>query len=243
MAFDYVHHTNAFGNPITDLTLTKPTGTTTDDILFALLKDASGGDPSSVPSGWTLAGSDVLTSSVKHFLYYKVAGGSEPANYTWTWASGTRLTGTMICYRGGFNTADPIDVSSNTSYETSNTTCRAASMTVASIGSPIIFFGLVNDTLDGTVSFGVPNNPSGATWTERVDLHENRTARTISDTIWSSSGATSDMDSTINSTETEKHAFAVALKPEAGGGGGGGGTTITGLGRRMVGWVYQQGSL
>lgn len=217
MAFDYVHHTNAFGNPITDLTLTKPTGTTTNDILFALLKDASGGDPSATPSGWSLLVSDVLTAGMKHFLYYLVAGGSEPANYTWTWASGTRLTGTMICYRDGFNTATPIDVSSNTSYETSDTNCRAASMTVASAGSPIIFFSLVNNNTDGTISFGTPNNPSGATWTERMDLHENRTARAISDTVWSSSGATGDMDTTISATTTAKHAFAVALVPSAGG--------------------------
>lgn len=215
MAFDYVHHTNFDNTVVTDIVLTKPTGTTTNDILFALLKNGNGADPSATPSGWSLVASDVLTAGSKHFLYRLVAGGSEPANYTWTWAASTRLGGTMICYRDGFNTAGPIDVTSNTSYETSDTTCRAASMTVTNTGSPLIFFGCVADNLD-TVTFGLPNNPSGATWTERVDTHDpsnSRFARVISDTIWASSGATSDMDSTMSHTKTAKHAFAVALVP------------------------------
>lgn len=37
--------------------------------------------------------------------------------------------------------------------------------------------------------------------------------------------------------------WAWNINASAGGGGGGGGTTITGLGRRMLGWTYQQGGL
>lgn len=221
MAFDYVHHTNFDSNSATDIVLTKPTGTTTNDMLFALLKNGNGDDPSAVPSGWALVdgtASDALSTGPKHFLYYLVAGGSEPADYTWTWASAARSGGTMICYRDGFDTVTPIDVLSNTSYETSDTNCRAASMTVSATGSPLIFFGCVHENLD-TVTFGVPNNPSGATWTERVDTIDftnSRFGRAISDTIWSSSGATSDMDSTMSHTKTAKHAFAVALNPASG---------------------------
>lgn len=218
MAFDYVHHTNYDNSSSTTIVLTKPTGTTTNDLLYALIKRGDNVDPTGVPSGWTLIAEDQLSTGPKHWLYRLVAGASEGADYTWTWAGTARSGGTMICYRDGFNTADPEDAISNTSYETSDTNVRAAAMTVAVANSPLIFFGCLHDAAD-TVTFGVPNNPaSGITWTERVDTHDqtnSRFGRIIADGIWTGSGSTGDMDSTMSHTKTLKHAFAISLNPSS----------------------------
>jgi hypothetical protein len=73
----------AFENPVQNVALGKPTGTVSGNLLIALL----GGSHSVVTpaSGFTLirsssaGGSGVITDT-----YYKVAGGSEPADYTFT---------------------------------------------------------------------------------------------------------------------------------------------------------------
>lgn len=219
---DYVAHSNTDGGAATtSIVLTKPTGTAENDIIFALLKRADPTDPSAVPSGWAqVSGSAKNTDSgfIAHWLYYKVAGGSEGADYTWTWAAGARSGGTIITWRNGFDTANPINALSNTAYETSDTNCRAAALTVSGANSTLLFFGMVHDSAD-TVTFGTPNNPaSGITWTERVDtisIGDSRFGRAIYDGVWTGSGSTGTIDSTMSHTKTQKHAFAVALNPAA----------------------------
>ena len=62
-------------------TITKPTSITSGNLLVCFIsKIDNTGDPSSVPSGWTRAGS----GSTLAYIYYKTATGSEPADYTWS---------------------------------------------------------------------------------------------------------------------------------------------------------------
>lgn len=194
-------------------TCNKPTNTAENDIMFAWigLRNTYGYVINSVPSGWTLLGSQTANSD-KYYLYYKVAGSSEPSSYTWGTSGLTKFAITIATYRGGFNTSDPIDVVSNTSYRTSDTINRAASMNVTSANSPLLFFAGSYNT--STHSYTKPSVPT-SDWVEDYDGWNTNPdfAREICSMTWSGSGATGNIDATISVSLTTKHAFAVALKP------------------------------
>lgn len=190
-------------------TVNKPTGVAENDILFSMVMFD---EPNSVPSGWTDLGYADIVYRVH--LYYKVAGASEPANYTWGFASAGKCKVTMIAGRDAFNVLDPIDVVSNTGYITNNTTLRAASMTVSSANSVLLFFGAVYAL--STNTFTKPSVPT----TDWVEDYDNGSTspdmwHTICHMTWTSSGATGNMDGTCSEGQTDKHAFAVALNPIA----------------------------
>lgn len=221
MAFAFVaagHYNNASSAAAV---VPKPAGTVADDLMWAFLKSVNGA-PTSAPSGWVyVADTDEAGSGSNFSLYYKVAGGSEPADYTWNFAVAGRLGGTIPTYRDGFNISTPLDVFSDTAYTVSNTISRAAGMTVTAPNSPLIFFGGTHSSAEDT--FTPPTNPTA--FAEDVDAGAgtggtSRFSREIASVVWTGSGATGNMDATINVTTTTKHAFAVALNPSVGGGGG-----------------------
>lgn len=99
----------------TSLTVTKPTGVTTNDVLIATITASRGDSTVSTftpPAGWTLVGSQSSTTSTKSnamSVYYRVATASEASSYTFAISSG--LTGAVVgvsAYRG-VDTSAPID--------------------------------------------------------------------------------------------------------------------------------------
>jgi hypothetical protein len=99
------------GNTTTTVTVNKPAGTISGDVLLALVTNrGANAAPSTVPSGWTLldsAGSstgDIMWAG----LYYLVAGGSEPADYTWSGFTDS-CSGGMIAVSGA-DTSAPFNV-------------------------------------------------------------------------------------------------------------------------------------
>jgi hypothetical protein len=87
----------------TSIVVNKPTGTTSGDVMIAVL----GGTPATL-SGWTLLGSAAGGSSMKTVrAFYKVAGASEPTSYTWT-ISSSATQAFIATYRGVDNTT-PVD--------------------------------------------------------------------------------------------------------------------------------------
>lgn len=218
MAFAFVSAAHADNTGVTSLTCDKPTGTTQNDLMLAYVtRKGFNTDPSVVPGGWTQAAKQVDASTYTRWVYWKVAGASEGASYTFEWAADASRIGISIAtYRDGFDTADPIDVVSSTEYLTDNTTIRAASMTVTAANSPIIFTGGAHFT--ATESFDVmPSAPTALT--EDVDYFNDtsREVRGFASAVWSGSGATGNMDATISATNILKAGFALALNPAAGG--------------------------
>lgn len=196
-----------------DITVTKPTGTANGDILFCWIGwyyfQARTID--SVPSGWTELGS--YTSNYdKYALYYKVAA-SEPDTWDWSFSGSARVRAVCSCYTGGdFDSADPIDVVSNTAYRTNNTACIAASMAVSAINSPLVFWAGVYNASERTLT--KPSVPT-TDWVEDDDAGSTTSDlwTEVCSMIWSGSGATGDMSATINVADADKHTFAVALNP------------------------------
>jgi len=191
------------------IVITKPPHTVAGDLMLALINRDSETDSNSVPSGWTLLGSNKATYG--WWLYYKEAGSSEGANYTWGFAASAKSKGTIATYRSGFVSGDPIDNYSNTAYTNGlDYNARVASFSVANTEENLIYAASVYST--STRSFTKPTALDND-WIE--DYDNGNTDPDFSQTFghcnWSSSGNTGDIDITISTILTAKHAFAVAL--------------------------------
>jgi hypothetical protein len=206
----------SLGSPY-DATHDKPTGTAENNILTALIcwYSLAGATIDSVPEGWTKAG-DYTDNPDKYALYYKVATGSEPDTYTWSFDKAVKVRIVCSCYYGDFDTEDPVDVISNTAYRTNDANCIAASMAVSAANSPLIFWGGVYRASE--VTFTKPTVPT-EDWVEDDDAGSNTSDFWIEvcSMVWSGSGLTGDMSATMSASSQFKHAFAIALNPVAGG--------------------------
>lgn len=199
----------------TTTTCSKPSGTADNDIMFAIVKRLTANSWSTVPTGWSLAATDDdAGSTTSHDLYYRVAS-SEGTSYSWIQSGASRTGCSIYTWRDDFDTADPIDVVSNTSYETNDTNVRGASMTTSAANEVLLFFGLSHASSSQTFSPAtVP-----ATFSENADggSTDSRFFRTAASVVWSGSGATGTMDATLSASNQSKHAFVVALNPASAG--------------------------
>ena len=218
-AFTARTETYARGSSLTtpfSFTINKATGTVDGDIMFMFLAIYIATPPTvdSVPLGWTLVATNTVGNN-RWYLYYKIASG-EGTSYTWSLTASCRYYALNVAYSSGdFNVQSISDITaiSNTLYSTAGTTVRAASMSVPAANSPLVYFGAVYSTAAKT--FTKPSVPTSG-WVEDAD--EGHTTPdlwlTSGSMIWSGSGATGNMDITCSDTiTTDKHAFAVALKP------------------------------
>ncbi len=93
------------------VTIAKPTGTVLNDVMVATIASRDLTVSVTAPTNWILVNSVSQTSGgtngMKLSTYYKVATGSEPANYTWTFSGGT-----LEFHAGGINTFSGVDTSS-----------------------------------------------------------------------------------------------------------------------------------
>ncbi len=201
----------------TSVTCSKPTGTVDNDIMFAVTRTPN--EAVTAPSGWNSFGSpltDTDAASTERFsLYWRVAS-SEGTTYTWSSATASRKGCSIYTFRDDFNTSDPIDVTSNTSYETADTNARVASMTTTATNEALILFGV---QIVSTSQSCTAHPTSPITFTEHADAWNtsSRFQRCVSSGVWSSSGSTGTMDTTLSNSNTSKHGFGVALKPATGG--------------------------
>ncbi|MCH8867979.1 MAG: hypothetical protein IID58_14160, partial [Proteobacteria bacterium] len=164
-----------------NLIIDKPIGTADTDVLIAHI-GVDGGTGISVtpPGGWTLIRRTDNGTSIALASYYLVAGGSEPANYTFTISGSTARTGAISTYAGVDN-ASPIDASSGQTG--SGTSVTAASVTTASNDEMLVgLYSLLNN--------GTWTPPSGMA--ERYDFAQSGSSKIKSegaDALQASAGA------------------------------------------------------
>lgn len=194
--------------------VSKPTGVTTGDIMFAhILHNAANNSDrlNAIPTGWVQIARH-RNGNYNQALYYHVADAAEGANYTFGFSGNIKAAITVSAYRGCFNTANPIAASSSVEYVANNTTYRADTMTLPSANSTILMFPSMFTTTVRT--FANPLTQSGG-WTE--DYDQGSTASDFSRAgyrkFMSASGATNVIDSIGQSGSTVKHAFGVGLTP------------------------------
>lgn len=130
----------------TSLTITKPSGTASGDLLVAVIYFNGNSNTITPPSGWTsIGGFSTFSSGATSEWYYKIAGGSEPADYTWTGTSSNRNSGVVATFTGSF-TGDPTDSGPNTN--TSGPTNTG--ITTINSNVMVIYFGGYDEAAGGT---------------------------------------------------------------------------------------------
>jgi Tfp pilus assembly protein PilV len=190
----------------------KPTGVVAGDIMFAYIMHFNGTDRlATIPAGWISIGRH-KNGNYNQALYYKVAGASEGTNYTFGFTSSSKVGVTISAYRGCFDTANPIEASSNVEYVTNNTTYRADTLNISSLNATVLMFPSAYSASVRT--FANPTTQGGG-WTEDYDQGANTSdfSRAGYRKFISTSGLTGVIDSIGTSGNTIKHAFGVVLHP------------------------------
>lgn len=141
------------------LTIAKPTGTVETDGMFASIEFRGGsGITITPPSGWTEIIRTTRGTTLRHVAWVKVAGASEPADYTWTWTGDGNAAGGIETL-SGIDTVTPNGTAqaTNAAATTNHTT---TSVTVGTDGWVISTYG---------VAAAAAFTPDGAT-TEQFDV-------------------------------------------------------------------------
>lgn len=162
MPMNYASQASVTPTSGTTITVSKPTGTVDGDVLIGMISVRASSSPTiTAPSGWTLVGSALTSSSTTTAVYYRVAGTSEPASYQWTSDLAiTDAVGLILRYTPSAPTTPPgtIDASGMGSIAS-----PAVSPSVTATGN--------NDRLIALFSTGgtVGSAPSGMTQRAAID--------------------------------------------------------------------------
>lgn len=183
MTISFVNEAHQYQYYAGSLTISKPTGTTSGDLLIAVI----GGTKSSTPSGWTqLSDVDSGGSSTGHvYVYYKIAGGSEPSSYTFNQSGSSSFytPGAILCYRGIDGTT-PIDTSHSSSSGMSGGGTDYTTATVTASGTQwALSYALAYQS--GSTTVRTFTEGSGS---ERLDFGNGQSSETTSLMVCDSNG-------------------------------------------------------
>lgn len=190
------------------MTITAPSGIEDDDILVAIAvtwTDAA----ISWPSGFATWGARRAVASPNRVFHlgWKRAS-SESGNYVWGDTSNNFMLGVMGVVKGCVASGDPADALSDTTYTTSDTTIRAASIT-PSVECALLWIGCVRDE-------GVVTKPGAFTLISAFEGDADMRI-TLAYKLEQAAEATGTVDGTTAYAITSKHAYMVALEPVAAG--------------------------
>lgn len=197
----------------TSLTVTKPAGTIQGDVLVAPLSVFN--STIATPSGWTLLPGtprvlEVGTGSFRRlYVFTKVAGASEPANYAFAIAASTQVSGGIAAYSGQ---AATINASGGGTSDADGTTVSTGSITPTVNGCTVVsMFGTDVYNTDGPTGWSVPGT------TERFDVSDLTTFMTTAlvDETQVTAGAVS-RTGTIGGLSPARMAAIIALAPASG---------------------------
>jgi hypothetical protein len=161
--------------PGNSLVVTKPAGTVQFDLMFASITCASDMVAITPPAGWTLIIRDNCAVAPTYCLatYYKVAGASEGANYTWNFDVSLEARGAIVTY---FSIDDVTIVDAQGSQVNSASVTRTAPSITTTVpaGGLIMTYAYI-----GTVGSTTP----GSGLTERIDTNVNGLNLVIDDAL------------------------------------------------------------
>lgn len=197
----------------TTITINRPTGVVAGDIMLVNIssRDTGGNNLSNPTSGgWTLVqGSQITQARRWGAVMYKIATGSEPADYTFTLDTDANATVGAIVAFSGVDTTTPFDVASP-AYNTANAnTVTAIGLTTVTPNAAVIMFGVAS------------NNPTWSGWTTTTpgvltELYDVAQGTNVTaGAAWAlkpTAGATWNGTATISSME-RNGAILVALRP------------------------------
>ncbi len=199
----------ASGAPTSSVTVGVPGGVAAGDLMLAQIAVRGGtGVTITAPAGWTGILQGTNGTILRQAIYYRIAGATEPASYTFTLSSNQRMTGGIAVYHG-VDAADPIDVWSTRS-NASSTAVTANAVTTTVANTMVVGFFAT-----GTVTSFTP--PGGMT--ERHDAATsagpNGVAIEAAEAVQAMAGSTGTRTATAGSAGANIGAL-VALKPGGG---------------------------
>lgn len=194
----------------------RPSGTVQDDLLIThiCINDAAF-SVSTPPSGWNVVEGpvDSLDGDCRGYVYYKVAGASEPSTYTWTMSTGSASGAIHTVRYIGVDTSAPINISDSVGTAASTVNHTSPSITPSVDGCLIVGFCHVDKS--GTQTpYWTP--PSG--YDERYDHEGGSFVESTSADLIQNTAASVSVTFTGNDGDAGA-VVIVALAPVAGGGG------------------------
>jgi len=193
----YASDTSAVASTATaTLGISRPSGTASGNLLVAGITVGGGsGTTVTAPSGWTLVRPRTDGTNVSLLTYYKVAGSSEPATYSWNLSPSVRASGGIIRYTG-VNTASPINTSNSLTGSDTTSPYRVTTPSVTT-------------TTNQTALVGFYGIGAAATYTASSGLTEQFDANNTNAAGPSTEGATG-TQATAATTSSTNYATATA---------------------------------
>ncbi|NBU81964.1 MAG: hypothetical protein EBS55_09990 [Flavobacteriaceae bacterium] len=161
----------------TSVTVNKPTGVVQNDVLILNLEQSGNTTTDPTSSGWTLIDGAVVDSGGKlrrQAVMYKVAGGSEPASYSFTLGTGVNSGAAAIMAFSGVNVTSgylvggvaggPFDVVPGTinTATSAGTTATATAITTATPNAAVIMLAAMMDGTSGAAFSGWTTTSPGS---------------------------------------------------------------------------------
>lgn len=160
------------------VTVNKPTGTASGDVLLCVFEDAQGTRTlDTLPDGWSIIASASAGGSrtAGFWLCKKVAGGSEPASYDFSFSATFYGRAEMFAVQDGSDVSAVGTAAYSSAQASSPYNITASSITVPDNETLLVFVGATIVTTLGADPAHTP--PSG--FTERVDAGEADEVRAI----------------------------------------------------------------
>lgn len=187
------------GTGATSLSINKPTGVAQGDVMLATVT-ATGTGAITAPSGWTVVTNTTQGTTLREATYYKVAGASEGASYSWSLGTSRSTSGGIVDY-SGINQTAPVDASATATATSGNAV--AASVTTSAASDKVV----------AAVSFATATTVTpGAATTERYDVSSGSTTSEAADFTQASAGATTAKTATPAASGSAWIAATVALR-------------------------------
>jgi hypothetical protein len=174
MALAYKTEATTTGGSAGTITVDKPSGTVSGDVLLAHIVSDTNSKTITPPAGWDEE-EGVPGDSGYSYVFKKVAGGSEPTSYTFTYSSNSGRLGRILRFEGQKISAA---ISSNgQANNTASTTLTAPTITPTDANSIIVFFGLISSDSDTVDGYAIAT--SSPVFTELSEVSEPGVARKI----------------------------------------------------------------
>ena len=138
------------------ISIPKPAGTIQDDLLVSCLALNGGGvTGSGGPAGWTLIAAVPGVTNPKVFGYYRIAGASEPATYTWALSAAVANSAGIARY-SGVNLAQPLDTAPTTAAAASGTSALLTGVTTTVANAMLVGCVGINSSSTGSLITSPP---------------------------------------------------------------------------------------
>jgi hypothetical protein len=198
--------TASLGSNGTSLVINVPSGTAAGDLLLATIS-TDGSTSFSTPTGWTLLNQDSNGTDITLAVFYRVADGTEPTNYTFNWTGSEQAAGAILRYTG-VDTTTPIDVWDAANSNDNAPTAPSVNTTVADT-MVVRIYGADDDDLAGSPyppgHTGRLNIRSNTGWNNTCSLG-------VADVAQAAAGATGTAAFAMSASE-QWRAMTLALRP------------------------------